>query len=547
MSISGTHKCKFSITESKNLHSPTREGNFTGTKPIPVNEDQFVSADSIEEGDISEDRLFEAFRVGDYKKAKEIASKLYIGTKKEKILKEIGLGEALNKQDWRKAREIAKELRGRIGELEVDAIEIRSKSFPGESLKRFTEIQIEIFKLKVEQVNPKKIGDSTPEEIFSSLIRNKTIRAPIVNKDNLNSAIKEFNTLQEAFFDRPYGLSAYLNMQDMAKFYYFMSVYAENIATNLDKDKDTLRRKSFIDSSNEYKKSFTKFALSFGTGRSILPEEKIREIQNYINQNQENLPNVLSRLLRDYQFVLIGESHLPVCYGLSSDVGNTLTRLAKETKARKENLIIALEINSKVQNFIDKLDYSLSDDELMKKLHDKWHETHELPEESRKAYLNSLNINHTQHRNTFKVLIEAKRAGLKVVCVDKATVDLADQDQANAREEFMFKNIISQVSPNTKVIFYGGAAHASTAPVTLDKVIVGKLGSLLSSKFPKKVASLRSANWFVGFNYDNTGSTLISLMSEYQNSVVVPTGGPFRTEQGTYDYIVIDPAPVSRR
>lgn len=212
-------------------------------------------------------------------------------------------------------------------------------------------------------------------------------------------------------------------------------------------------------------------------------ENKILEIKNYIQQNKSQPIDILSKAIDEHDIMLIGDIHDQLW----------IERLVKESLLELKNkglTSVVLEIHSKHQKFIDNLDYSKVDvkDTLIKKIY-QGDELRFVPK--------------------FDVLIEAKKLGLNVICVDNYNTEyllplptsrnfrLELEKQAlsgmNYRELQIFNELKSNLTNNSKVLIFYGTAHVSKSPYMKGGGKYLTLGKYISDHFGiKKVVSFRS-------------------------------------------------------
>ena len=140
----------------------------------------------------------------------------------------------------------------------------------------------------------------------------------------------------------------------------------------------------------------------------------------------ERISNALSNMLKGHSFVLVGEQHDPEQDPQRYAVAKSLPRLRSEGLTH-----VAVELGSDMQGVIDGFDYSspgIRDD------------------------LKALNIVGWSDGN-LEVVIAAKKAGLKVLCIDqppKPGEDIATTENAgwhNKRDRWMQKVIDRELAP----------------------------------------------------------------------------------------------------
>ncbi len=149
---------------------------------------------------------------------------------------------------------------------------------------------------------------------------------------------------------------------------------------------------------------------------------------------------------------------------------------------------LAVELNAKDQHIFDTLDFS---------------------DPNIKEALKAAVTNGKRFPNgSWDMIIEAKKAGLKLILIDCAYEDVpghwTKKDEKNyvlwnnARDKIIFSNLEEKITPEERVLIYIGSAHVSKKPVQeyssdpRGYAKVKRLGAYLAEKYgDKEVASVR--------------------------------------------------------
>ena len=323
----------------------------------------------------------------------------------------------------------------------------------------------------------------------------------------------------------------------------------------------------------EVKDTVQLLELLIKTRLNIIESTKI--LADYIRQNKMPFASTLSKLVREHQFVLFGETHLDKNYNTPAEFIKALSLLKKETEERGEKLILAVEFDIAFQDLVENIDNPEKFKEEYLKI---------FPQSQKEAVsevVSDNKITKEEFRKLFinakghlpDIVFEAKKLGIKVLSVDYLPYfhkgDVKDDDtdsrkiyegitpvQAQRRDTKMFDLTVANIDPKTRIIFYGGSFHTSEEPVTDSHWgKIETLGTKLRKEFgDEKVISIRSVDHASGFNGMSNWSSIIvlndtnrlplpqSVMSALgeKNILIVPSGGLITTNEGHHDYVVID-------
>jgi hypothetical protein len=243
----------------------------------------------------------------------------------------------------------------------------------------------------------------------------------------------------------------------------------------------------------------------------------------FIKANQKSVLEGLKNIVAKSKITLVGEHHLPWLDPLRIEIANTISSLKEEGLTR-----VAVEISSHEQGRLDSLDYSKSFDELKKEI---------------------------RHPYMAPVLIAAKKAGLKVICLDqqkpegindKAYKELSyDGNYQNARDRHMFDTLIPHLNDRSKILIYIGSAHVHKSSVQKDNdaIPIKRIGALLTEYCgADQVRSIRSV--LADHSFEDLllskKPSLKTLMPNHQGFMILPDQGPIKGDPriSNADYII---------
>lgn len=196
---------------------------------------------------------------------------------------------------------------------------------------------------------------------------------------------------------------------------------------------------------------------------------QVAEIQSLVESKSKQLNELLSDLLQSRSVIMIGENHI---YSEAELQKQVLASMMKELKDNGLTLL-ALEINSEHQKFIDDLDLSQNDHLLVDQL---------------SSQINGM----LQAEYWALMVVAAKRACLEVVAINESSYVLgALVREAKIQDNFV-KALRLEERPTARALIYIGNDHIHKRPVGyLSKA--NPLGSRLAQQWgPERVASIRS-------------------------------------------------------
>lgn len=270
------------------------------------------------------------------------------------------------------------------------------------------------------------------------------------------------------------------------------------------------------------------------------------ECRDFIESHKEKISDGLARLIKDHKFVLVGERHSPEVDSIRQEIAQSLSELREQGLTN-----IALELNVDYQEMIDNFDYASPDikDVLRSKI--PWPGWQD---------------------GNFDVLIEAKRAGLKVQLIDCDYKKIPGYHENlalwnNERDEKMFSNLESGISEDAKILVYIGSNHvhkkviekrttgkSEDAKDKHEKQEVKRLGTYLAEKYgDQDVASVRFVDFVISDQQAGGPLTFdalpgpkhkipspYELYAELNESVILPDAGPIKGDENhsAADYII---------
>lgn len=186
-----------------------------------------------------------------------------------------------------------------------------------------------------------------------------------------------------------------------------------------------------------------------------------REIQVFIESHKQPVTEVLTELIRNNRFVLVGESHLGECEPIRKSVADALPRLQQEGLTH-----VALEANSANQVIVDELNY---DDPKIKEV------------------LRAKRIVPVGWREgNLDILVTAKKLGLKVVLINyndnRPDAERDDEWWQNYRELEMLKRISQNMDGESKMLIFIGNDHVHKSVIKniQDKATLNGLGRIIT-------------------------------------------------------------------
>lgn len=423
-----------------------------------------------------------------------------------------------------------------------------------DTFERFTQIQNSQFisfpqeELKVQPPIQIKVGDIGVEQFTTHMQSGKKLLAPQVTKENLNDAVIELRSLTNNY--QYHGCNWGYDDETIIKGATFIQEYSQNLKKAIVQFKDN----------SPFGESYKYLALSESYKDLVDNLPKMTQFRNFIRKNQTSLEDTLLHAIDNHYVIGVGEIHSRSQLGV--EVGSLFLQMAERTKQKGEELVLAVEMHPKFQEAINNLDYSQPNKILEKKIFE------------------ITGLAPGWAGNTANVIIGAKRAGIKVVCIDRGYNNLKEDEKPtaehkNERDKAMFNEILpyiripelfqkslnemellpgKQISglglqglhnqriynqkPPQRVIFYGGGYHTSTSN---DKELV-PLFSLLSKKFGSSVTSFRTINSLYGIDNEFRGKPSVetTMKAFSQKITVVPDTGIIKTSRGSYNYVIID-------
>jgi len=254
--------------------------------------------------------------------------------------------------------------------------------------------------------------------------------------------------------------------------------------------------------------------------------EQEKECQEFVEANKKTVSEALVGLIKEKQFVLVGEHHLDYeCEPIRQEIAVALVKLQQEGLTH-----IALEASASKQQDVDSLDFGDPKIKQILKEHRVggagWGE------------------------GNFDILIMAKRLGIKVILIDhndgRANSARDNAQWQNERDTNMMASIQSQIDDKSKVLVFIGSAHVHKRSVEkFQDGRVTRLGTRLSEQYGSDtVSSIRHINQ--GDNFDG----LLSFMSKTPTTekiskgkkevVILPDSGPIKGDERVTatDYLI---------
>ncbi len=249
------------------------------------------------------------------------------------------------------------------------------------------------------------------------------------------------------------------------------------------------------------------------------------ECREFIEAHKEKIPDALLRLLKDHQFILVGERHALEAEPIRREIAKCLPAL------REGGLTdVALELDIKDQALVDSLDYSDPQvrDLLKKKI-----------------------IAPQWNDGNFDILIEAKKNGLKVRLIDCTYKEVPGyrKDEAlfnNERDEIMFSNLTDAIK-DSKTLVVVGTNHVPEK-ITVEKMdgkneYIKRMGAHLAEGYT--VASVRFVDPTPSDEYvggalaidalparESKAPLIQNLYDNPTEPVILPATGPLKGDTG---------------
>lgn len=271
---------------------------------------------------------------------------------------------------------------------------------------------------------------------------------------------------------------------------------------------------------------------------SFTPSPEVAQLREYVQKNQKSFYSVISDVFKaplgkhSCQFVFVGESH-DTGHKLADELIKDFKKLKKEVEDRGETLVLMIERPVGWQGAVTN-----SKSESLKSL---------LGNESDPDY---------KSQGMTKVMLAAKEAGIKIVCVDPEIPGLPVGEtpsikQFNKRDEDLLTNITGAVNPKvkTRVLYYGGLVHGSTKPIANSTTSTyTSVATHLTEKYGKdSVVSFRNVvNDVIGFDGQAPTDSKFPkpkdiLDPKNKEIVVIPAGTLNINKQGFHDYLILIP------
>lgn len=252
-------------------------------------------------------------------------------------------------------------------------------------------------------------------------------------------------------------------------------------------------------------------------------ERELEKYQEFVEANKQTVSEALTSLVRDKQFVLVGEHHLNESEPIREEIVVALVKLQQEGLTH-----IALEASASKQGAIDSLDFR---DPKIKQI---------LQEHK----LGGVGWG----EGNFDILIMAKRLGIKVILIDHDEGRPASEKAQweNKRDAKMMATIQSQIDDKSKVLVFIGSDHVHKRSVeAFQDGRVTRLGARLSEQYGSDtVSSIRHI--MQGENFDGLITRMSKTpkpktISKGKNEVVVlPDSGPIMGDERVTatDYLI---------
>lgn len=313
-------------------------------------------------------------------------------------------------------------------------------------------------------------------------------------------------------------------MTDIPKNVFFAQATAKSVPPKADAAKPIIK---------DYMAATTKSKVD-----SFKPSPEVAQLREYVQKNQKSFYSVISNVFKaplgknSCQFVFVGESH-DTGHKLADELIKDFKKLKKEVEDRGETLVLMIERPVSWQNTIEN-----------SKL------------ESLKFLLGNESDDDYKSQGMTKVMLAAKEAGIRIVCVDPEIPGLPVGEtpsitQFNKRDEDLLTNMTGAVNPKvkTRVLYYGGLVHGSTKPIANSATSTyTSVATHLTKKYGKdSVISFRNVvNNVIGFDGEAPAKSKFPspkdiLDPKKKEIVVIPTGNLNINKQGFHDYLILVP------
>ena len=224
-------------------------------------------------------------------------------------------------------------------------------------------------------------------------------------------------------------------------------------------------------------------------GNKLELTDQEKACQEFIESNKMSVSEVLVKLIKDKQFILVGESYLAECEPIRHEIAMVLSTLQGEGLTH-----IALEGYTEKQAVVDSLDYTYP---------------------QVKQILKEKKIDGGWGEGNYEILITAKLLGLKVVLIDfmhDVVIDVGDGavrvgdtgylPTNNQRNTRMMEILESQIDERSKVLVFIGNDHVHKKEVRRMFEIEKPLGAHLVEKYDNEnVSSVRHVGEDIYFDY----------------------------------------------
>lgn len=263
------------------------------------------------------------------------------------------------------------------------------------------------------------------------------------------------------------------------------------------------------------------------TVSTLRKNQQITEMRSFIAENGMAVLVALSKFLRNSQFVLLGDNHSSSVE--TNAMRNSVTKSLERLKI--EGLTyLALELPANLQGLINELDCSTPSSRIL-------------------AVGKLIEVIPLE---LIEMLIEAKRVGLNILCIDDSDPNLHNGPLANTayaqntRDETMFQVLSANVKPTDKVLIFIGSAHVHKKSVeSYHDGRVMRLGTRLVEQYENQsVISIRhvlSTSYFdasLGFRTDAVKAR--ETFTGTNKMMIIPDKGPLKGDPrvSAADYII---------
>ncbi len=253
--------------------------------------------------------------------------------------------------------------------------------------------------------------------------------------------------------------------------------------------------------------------------------ETEKECQEFIEAHKRTVSDALTDLVKEKQFILVGEHHTGECEPIRNELCLALIKLQKAGLTH-----IALEADAAKQEMVDSFNFSDS----------------EIKQVLKKNQIGGVGWGD----GNYDILVMAKQLGIKVILInhDDRRPDNLRGTAAwqNERELNMVATIEASIDQNSKVLIFIGSGHVHKKSVTsyADSKVVN-LGERLSEQYGNNAVSsirhLGQSDNFDGLSPTKSTTPTVERVSNGKREVVIlPDSGPIKGDARVTaaDYII---------